>query len=250
MARGAAARGKRIAFGDGNSILWDHHSEQIFRGNPNVAKPGSERDDDLEWLPFYRGNRIYNRQGAGKWIWNYQFKATPGEIFLTSDETEFADRHGRGFVLIEPNLPEFKSCSPNKRWDGARYVKVAKLLKKSGFDVVQLVHGGSRHQLSDARPIKTGSFRQAMAVLKNAALYIGPEGGLHHGAAAVGVPAVVLFGGFIPPAVTGYDGHINLTGGAEACGSLKACAHCADAMDKITVPMVCDAANHLLKAAP
>ena len=35
--------------------------------------------------------------------------------------------------------------------------------------------------------------------------------------------AIVLFGGFIPPQVTGYNGHVNLTGGASAparCGML------------------------------
>jgi hypothetical protein len=61
---------------------------------------------------------------------------------------------------------------------------------------------------------------------------------MHHGAAAVGVGGVVLFGGFIPPQTTGYAIHANLTGGAEACGSLAACAHCRDAMDRIEVEEV------------
>jgi hypothetical protein len=61
---------------------------------------------------------------------------------------------------------------------------------------------------------------------------------MHHGAAAVGTPAVVIFGGFIPPAVVGYDMHVNLTGGAEACGSLNKCLHCRAAMEKISVEEV------------
>ena len=36
------------------------------------------------------------------------------------------------------------------------------------------------------------------------------EGGLHHAAAALGMPAVVLFGGMISPRNTGYDVHVNL----------------------------------------
>jgi hypothetical protein len=47
------------------------------------------------------------------------------------------------------------------------------------------------------------------------------EGGMHHAAAAVGVPAVVLFGGFIPPEIMGYKGQISLTGGATACGNIS-----------------------------
>jgi hypothetical protein len=61
---------------------------------------------------------------------------------------------------------------------------------------------------------------------------------MHHGAAAMGVPGVVLFGGFIPPQVTGYLMHANLTGGAEACGSLNPCPHCAAAMQAISVDEV------------
>jgi len=77
-----------------------------------------------------------------------------------------------------------------------------------------------------------------MAILRRAKLYIGGEGGMHHGAAAVGVQGVVLFGGFIPPEVTGYALHTNLTGGAEACGSFNPCAHCAAAMQAIGVDEV------------
>jgi hypothetical protein len=46
---------------------------------------------------------------------------------------------------------------------------------------------------------------------------------------------VVLFGGFIPPAVTGYNTHTNLTGGAVACGSFLPCDHCRAAMLNIGV---------------
>ena len=80
-----------------------------------------------------------------------------------------------------------------------------------------------------------------MTVLSRARSALIPEGGLHHGAAALGVPAVVLFGGFIPPAVTGYADHANFTGGATACGSLNKCLHCRDALEKITVEEVYNA---------
>jgi ADP-heptose:LPS heptosyltransferase len=248
LARGAKARGKRIAFGDGKQILWDHHSEQIFRGNPNIAPLGSEGARDLEWVPFYRGNRIYNRQSGDRWVWNYGFKAIPGEVFLTEDEKKLAAFHGSGYVVIEPNVPEFKTVAPNKQWPVERYNRVAQLLMKSGIDVIQF-NFKAGHIIPGVRQIKTPTFRHAMAVLKNAALYIGPEGGLHHASGAVGIPAVVIFGGFIPPAVTGYATHTNLTGGAEACGSLHACEHCREAMNAISVPDVMDAANGYLKVA-
>jgi ADP-heptose:LPS heptosyltransferase len=246
MARGAHARGKRIAFGDGARILWDHHSEEIFRKNPNVAPPGAERDGDLEWIPFYRGNRLYNRQQANRWLWNENFKAIPGEIYLNDDDKAFGRAMGHGFVVIEPNVPKFKAAAPNKQWPIRRYQEVALWLEREGIEVVQFKNGGL-HTIHNARMIETKTFRQALAVMACAQLYIGAEGGLHHGAAAVDIPGVVLFGGFIPPTVTGYDTHINLTGGAVACGSLSRCMHCEQAMDKISTELVIESAQKLLR---
>lgn len=86
LARGAAARGKRIAFGDGRRIAWDQHSKEIFRGNPNIAPPGSEADPDLEWIDYRTGHRIYNGldRARRRWIWNMDFRPVPGEFFSTS----------------------------------------------------------------------------------------------------------------------------------------------------------------------
>lgn len=258
LARGAAARGKRIAFGNGKQILWDAHSEMVFRGNPNIANPQSHRRaTNLEWIPFFKGHRTYNRSAGDRWIWNYDFKPTPGEIYLDEAEWEFAQRAGSEFVVIEPNVPEFKHCAPNKQWPVERYEHVADQLTRAGHDVVQFVYGIG-HRLRAARHVETPSYRHGLAVLGRATLYIGAEGGLHHGAAAekramrggaliaAGTPAVVLFGGFVPPSVTGYAMHSNLTGGADACGMFKRCQHCVDAMNRISVDEVLDAARSQL----
>lgn len=236
MARGASARGVKIAFGDKakGEIRWDPHSDIIFRNNPNIAPRYLNRGSNLEWIAFYKGHRIYNRQGNRRWIWNYEFKAIPGEIFLTADERARAARVGTGFVVIEPTVPSHKSVAPNKQWPVERYEQLAARLAARGHDVLQMVHKDGV-KLKSARLVKTADFRAALANLARAKLYIGPEGGLHHGAAAVGIPAVVLFGGFIPPAVTGYDTHTNLTGGAVACGSFLSCDHCRAAMLNIGV---------------
>ena len=143
IARGSAARGKRIAFGDGRRIRWDQHSEPIFRGNPNIAPPGAERTPGIEWVPFFKGRRIYNRHDAVKrrWIWNYGFKAKAGEVFLTEAEQAAGERAGRGFAVIEPNLPPHKSCAVNKDWGRERYQEVARRLRAEGHRVVQFGHG-------------------------------------------------------------------------------------------------------------
>lgn len=232
LARGFRDRGKRAAFGDGTKIMWSRQDAHVFALNPNVAHPGEERARDLEWIANYKGRRLYNRQDGNRWVWNMDFRATPGEVVFAPLEIMKAKRHPKGFVLIEPNVPAWKSVAPNKDWGRQRYQDVAMRLRHEGVRVAQLSYG---QPLSGVEILAVGTFRDALAALRRAAVYVGPEGGLHHGAAAVGVPAVVLFGGFIPPSVTGYDDHTNLTGGAtDFCGSLNRCEHCRAALDQIS----------------
>ena len=245
MARGAQDRGKRIAFGDGRKIIWDQHSREIFRKNKNIAIPGTERQSDVEWIHFYKGNRLYNKYAGNRWIWNREFKAIPGEIVFDKEEIDFSKRIKPGFILIEPNVPWHKTVAPNKDWGKAKHQAVANELSSKGYEVAQFSYGPVR--LSGARVIQVSSFREAAIALTRSRMAILPEGGLHHAAAAVGARAVVIFGGFIPPSVTGYDGHTNLTGGAEACGSLSPCQHCKAAMDRISVEEVMAAAQGYLK---
>lgn len=248
MARGARDRGRRIAFGDRRLIRWDSRSAEVFGGNPNIAPPGAERDQDIEWLGYYKGQRLYNSHDRAKnrWIWNMDFRPIPGEVFFDQNEKRNGRRAGSGFVVIEPHVEAHKSSGPNKDWGFDNYQEVATRLIADGHKVIQFKSKTIRQTLDGVPRLPTLSFRDALAILSHAALYIGPEGGLHHGAAAVDTQAVVIFGGFIPPQVTGYHDHANLTGGAEACGSLSPCEHCKKAMRSISVDEVYAAAKERL----
>jgi len=249
MARGAAERGKLIAFGNGHHIVWSARAREIFRGNPNVAPPGSENNPALrkrlEWIEHYKGKRVYNRPSNGAWVWNMDFRAQPGELFDDAAERQFAERYAPGFVLIEPNIPAEKAIAPNKQWPVARYIGVARTLYSLGFRVAQFKT--DRNAIPVAEQIASPSFRHAVAILRRAALYIGPEGGLHHAAAAAGIPAVVIFGGFIPPQVTGYATHVNIAAGGKACGRHSRCQHCVDAMLAISTERILSEAKGILK---
>ena len=247
MARGAHERGDLVAFGSDGEIRWDHHSELIFRDNPNIAKPGQERIATT-WIPFYRGNRLYNREDKlnERWIWNMTFQAQRGEMFFSQAELVDAKRSGKGFVIVEPHAALWKTVSSNKTWPADRFQAVVEMLRADGHDMVQLEYHGVTTRLRGVRRVETQNFRQALAVLRRAALIIVSEGGLHHGAAAVSTPAVVLFGGFIPPQIMGYDGHVNLAAAGPACGRFTPCQHCEKAIRSITVESVLDAARGLL----
>lgn len=245
LAKGAFRSGRLTALGDGHKIIWHRNAYEIFKGNPNVAPPGYERTGKpLDWIIHYPGKRAYCRLDRGKWTWNPGFKAIAGELFLTDEEREWAASYGDADVIIEPNV---KQRAPNKQWPVERYQSVANRLAKLGMDVAQFDTGPNK--LNGVRLIRTPSFRHACAALERSMLYIGPEGGLHHAAAALGVRAVVIFGGFISPQVTGYDTHNNLFTGTDlGCGSLVPCRHCRACMTRISVDMVCEAANKELRA--
>lgn len=248
---------KRTAFGDNTRIIWSKHGPEVFRGNDNIARPGEERKpyNDLEWVAHYTGNRLYNTYDAKglRWVWNYQFKAQPGELFLSEGELEFANRYKYGdFVLIEPNVPMWKRQAQNKLWPINSYQAVVDLMtRRHGATFVQLHYSGMAQQLVRVKHLSVPSARHAFAVLARAKLYIGAEGGMHHAAAAFGLPAVVLFGGFAPPSVLGYETHANLTGDAKgACGSMHRCSHCLRAMKSISPEQVVAAAVERWQCVP
>jgi ADP-heptose:LPS heptosyltransferase len=204
----------------------------VFENNSRLARPGEE--GDFQKLHNGPGNRPYILGKAhDRWTWR-NFQCTPGEIFFTQAEKQFASAY-RPQIIIEPTLKS--RASPNKQWGLDRWQHFAKIAKKAGYGLTQLGAPGTR-PLQHATMIATPDFRHACAVLANAKAYVGHEGGLHHAAAALGIPAVVIFGGFISPAQTGYATHRNLFTGAQACGMRTPCRHCETAMEKITPEMV------------
>jgi ADP-heptose:LPS heptosyltransferase len=150
--------------------------------------------------------------------------------------------------VIEPTIKS--RASPNKQWGADRWAAFVALARRRGVDLVQL--GDQPPTLEGVRWISTPSFRAGAAVLARAIAYVGHEGGLHHAAAAVGVPAVVIFGGFISPACTGYRMHTNLFTGGTAdhplgCGMRMPCQHCETAMSEITPESVADELGRVLE---
>lgn len=245
LAAGAAARGKKIAFGNGRTLAWYERSEMIFRNNPNIARHGEEQGADVEWIDYRKGHRIYNRDGGDRWIWNYDFRPQSGELYFSAEEKRtYCDKFNFPFVVIEPNVEWHKRSAKNKDWGTHKYQAVADYLIRGGCEVIQFEVGPVR--LKNVMHVRTKDFRHSMVVVQKAMLVVTPEGGLHHGAAAVGTQAVVLFGGWIPPEATGYRMHSNVTAPGEACGRYDECSHCRQAMEQISVDQVINEAEKIL----
>lgn len=179
---------------------------------------------------------------AGKspshWRWR-AYQPTPADVVLTDRERAFAEPF-RGQIMVEPNVKAIGHR--NKDWGWANWQRLAAGMPEPPVQCFrpgdQLLHRGLL--------VETLTFRQTVAVLAVCRAYVGPEGGLHHAAAAVGTPAVVLFGGFISPQQTGYAAHKNLFTGGKPCGMRRDCEHCRVAMNAITPAMVLGNLKELL----
>lgn len=215
----------RLDFG---KRLWN----EVFDHNPRIAH--SVDKDAQIYRPRVNGLRPYAaRKSEQRWTWR-DYKPPVGELFFQPDEIAYAAKWSPD-IVIEPNLKSM--ASPNKDWGIERWTALVSLLRAAGRKPVQLGPAGT-HTLSGVEHIQTRNFRHACAVLARARGAVLTEGGLHHGAAAVGLKAVVIFGGYISPRQTGYDLHTNLFTGGQPCGMRVRCAHCAEAMARITPDMV------------
>jgi ADP-heptose:LPS heptosyltransferase len=220
--RAHAKWGVRCLVGDGKRSFWS----EVFEGNPKVCKavdlkPGEK----YAWVPNFPQHRPYIAEIVeNHFIYKPDFKVEPGELFTKR-------REKGDYIVIEPNVKQ-DMTGPNKDWGFVNWVALSRRLKG---DLVQLGPKGTR-KLKRARCIQTDTFTEALEWLSGARLLITTDGALHHAAAALGVPAVVLWGGVASPKNLGYDSHTNIWHGDEPCGTFwMECPHCKSAMSKIKV---------------
>lgn len=221
----AACTPQRVAIIDGRN--GKHRWSELWAGHPNIARPGEPFDARII---NSGGHRPYIASRTDRqWTWR-AYRPQPARVFFTAAELEFG-RQACGCVLIEPSLKT--RDGNNKAWPGWR------ALVKARPDLPWLQIGPPEvAHIAHVRRIVTRSFRDALAIMAHCRAAVLPEGGLHHGAAAVGTPAVVIFGGFISPQVTGYATQHSLFAADDpnyplGCGMRVACDHCRQAMDAI-----------------
>jgi ADP-heptose:LPS heptosyltransferase len=207
-----------------------HH--MMWQGNPHIVD--GTLHNKFEKIVNGPGVRPYHTaKSSTNFSFNLNYRADVGEIFFHDAELRYAESY-KPQIVIQPKVKP--KASPNKAWGDARWAEFIRLARAEGYDLVEL---GPRGTPSMVRLIVTEDFRTACAVLARAKAYVGHESGLHHAAAAVGVPGVVIFGGYTPIEVTGYPMHRNLGASMEdACGSRQPCDHCAAWMERITPEQV------------
>lgn len=207
----------------------------VFLNNPHMATPAEIAAGAVQWLDENAGRRYRASETAERREWT-TIGPTRGDLFFAAAERAFAAAalSGRPLpIVVEPNLKP--RATPNKDWGFERWQALVDLAPT--YPWLQMGAPGSR-RLARVRFLETPSFRLAAAVLEQSIAAVLPEGGLHHAAAAVRTPAVVIFGGYISPAQTGYAEHVNVFTGGEPCGRRLPCQHCRDAMARIAPDFV------------
>ncbi len=169
--------------------------------------------------------------------WRFtKHKCERGELYLDIQSPQ-------GYVVIEPHIKNDKS--PNRQWGWENWQAVVDALS---IDWVQ-INPPSSELLRGVRHLPAPTFLEACRLLGGAVAFVGPEGGLYHAAAALGVKAVAIFGGFVSPANQGYDDMINIfepMGGESPCGQRIPCEHCDRAFARISVDQVVESVKEVL----
>lgn len=215
-----------------------HRWHVAWANNPNIAAPGQPYDLIIDNAP---GHRPYiSGKTLRQFFWQ-PYGPTPGRLYLT-DEERAVGAQVNGGVVINAFIKSY--ASPNKAWPINHWLALLKMLPE--VDWVQ-IGDGSEPRLPGARFVSTPSIRMAFGALLNARLLVATEGALHHAAAALGVPAVVIFGSFIAPSVTGYSSQRSLFSAHHdnelGCGMRVLCSACQRVMQDTIQPA--DVARHI-----
>ena len=204
--------------------LWQHV--------PEIAKPGQHSVTSIVDSGGCRPYVDYERTTPERWAWNLEHRPAPGELYGVRPDTR-----ARGLILIEPSIK--RSASPNKQWG-----RWQELVDSEPSLPWAQIGTHATQWLRGVRRIQAPTFEDACALLAACRFAILPEGGLHHAAAAMEVRAVVLFGPYMPPAVTGYPFHANLAiDEPEATGWRTPSTLCRQAWQAITPQTVIEAAT-------
>lgn len=222
-----------------------------------VTMTGAPREHDAwpgnpAWVPKAGtplmdggGARPYIQHWHGKQaIFNLEYRARAGRVYI-SDADRAACPLEPPYAIVAPFLkPE---ASPNKNWGKKNWEQV---IKDFPIPVYQLCQDAKTPLIAGALRHETPTFRAALAAIERAAVVMANEGGTHHMAASARVPAVVVFGSFVPPAVTGYEFHYNMDVETDEgyCGRWEPCPHCRAAMEQILPETVREKAILMLES--
>ncbi|MBD1147382.1 hypothetical protein IDH28_00940 [Pelagibacterales bacterium SAG-MED31] len=257
----------------GNLDLKKIYDSLIYENNPNIT-PINKIDvkKPIHFINYHKKNRPYidyKNSNNNKYHWNMAFTPTPGKLYFTKDEKikakkilKLANNHWnknnhfkyKGVIFFESTSTKidhnyYYNKMKNKDWGESNWQELILRLKHE-YLIIQSKHKKSKKYKGVFYSSIDFDFRTACAIINECDLFLGPEGGFGHVAAALNKKAVIYFGGWIHPKVTGYHFHQNIyfNHPNSPCGALGyICNHCEDARKSITVDGVYSKVNLAFK---
>ncbi len=244
----------------GNAKKKQAYHSIVYENNPNISNCNKlDPNKPIHVIDYHPGNRPYidyNNSSSTNYVWNKNFKPSPGKIYFSKKEKLdaheivekskiFWKKHNKNdfkkIIFFETsstkiNDKQFSMKHRNKEWGYSNWVNLVNNLRKE-YLIIQSVHNKTQNIEGVYKP-NNMDFRLACAVMNLCDLYVGPEGGFGHVAAALKKKAVLYFGGWISPEIIGYNFHENIyfKDKLSPCGQYKnTCEHCEEARKKITV---------------
>ena len=226
---------------------------EVFDNNPHIVRGSQAKNyKKIILVENYEFNTPYRVSGPKypkeNYNWNPKHRPKRGEIFFTQEENNFGkkiikqirDKVGsKKIILVEPYV-KIRRGYENRDWGFEKWQKVINNLNNE-FAFLHVTFGNKK-PLQNTINLHGVNFRSTVSILSNCDFFIGCEGGMHHAAAATLTNALIIFGGFISPKITGYDFHTNIYIDIEGspCGSKLKCKHCEKCMEMITPDYVCE----------
>jgi ADP-heptose:LPS heptosyltransferase len=169
------------------------------------------------------------------------------KIFLSKTELDSTQLSREGKPWIAIHSTGTTVWTENKNWFPDRFDSVSHQLRNN-FRIVQLGPSSDPPLESDLDLRGRVNPRQAAAIIASCVAIICQVGYLMHAAAAVGTPAVVIYGGFESPIESGYDFNENLFSNISCspCWLTTKCPYDRECMNKISVEEVLKALEQLL----
>lgn len=167
-------------------------------------------------------------------------------IFLSEKEKEIRLLPDTGKPWVAIQSTGLSTWTDNKNWGVDNFRAVARLLANE-FCLVQLGAPGDPSLGVDLELQGHLGLRDVFIVLRQCKTFIGQEGFLMHATAAVELPSVIVYGGFIAPWQSGYGQNINLYSHVECapCWLEKKCPYEKKCLAQITPQQVFDRAINL-----
>ena len=230
------ATGRPVAICDQRSKPRWH---EAWENNPAVSRVLGSGVDCIINCPGKRSYIQWWRHNPRRTEFILEHRARAGKICFTIEEECRARAMAPGgvFAIIEPGTRASLRSSRNKDWGMERWAEV---IRDFPVPVYQFDIGDATPLLKGVGIIDSDDFRISAAIVKFAVLVLTIDGGMHHLAASVGTDAVVVFGGFCDPKITGYDSHANFYSDIDGspCGCYAPCPHCKEALELITPAQV------------